>query len=312
MADLLPFPRGATVRGDRVYLYGVDIGAMGDFDLTDAASQGDGYRTWGDVQRQRAANAREVGWNAGIGAAGSLTQLALGAIPTATDARNADRLAALTAAEKAGRLGLSADERALAEATILNPVRTIATQANEATAMQMAAAPTASLASQAAARQANQRAAQDAAVKAGIAINAAEIQARKDQVQELEERTKDKAEQQAALISRGANIVGDLAKMGGKIAAAQAAKVEPSDAELLTMSKATTADGKTPAYPSYYNKAPDEIRTLWRQQQALERAQSKKPLFGTPKPKAKTQTDVNVPEPVLGDFLDAGSASTYG
>jgi hypothetical protein len=76
-----------------------------------AASMVVGPRTWGDIQRQSAANARELGVNAGIGTAGALAKLALEQSPTATDVRNDQKLAGLEEAERKGTLGLDAAER---------------------------------------------------------------------------------------------------------------------------------------------------------------------------------------------------------
>lgn len=270
MAELLKdLPLGARIDGQFVYGANNEIlGRVSEYDTSPllAGSPTNDW-TWGDIKRQNARNAKEVGAVGAAGALASLAQIGLNEIPTTTDTRNADRTKVLQGMERTGTMGLTADERAQAEATVLTPARQLAREAQERTAARLASAPTSSLASQAAFAQANEKAAQDAAVKGGIAINQANIEAKARQTAELESRLREKGQQDADRRDQVIGAIGDIAKMGGKLAAAQVQQRGLSDKELAWASTATDEDGK-PLYASFYGKAPDQMRAAMDRQKA--------------------------------------------
>ena len=243
--------------------YAIDMASVGSMAQS-------GPLTPGDRKRATEANVRELGVNAGIGGIAQLAQMGLGAIPTATDTRNKEKLDQLNEMERTGRMGLSADERALAESTMMNPVRTLATESRQRGEGQLAAMGNTSLAAQNAVRLANDQAVTNAAVRAGQEITRANIEAKRLQERELEQRTKDEAEKQAATLDRMSQTIGGLAKIGGRIAAAQVAKREPTDNELLTMARATGGDNK-PLNPEYAGKSADEIRQMQKDEEKAAR-----------------------------------------
>lgn len=305
-------PAGATIQNGRVVgSNGADLGDVSAF-ATDVSllATPTQPRTWGDIQRQNAANARELGANAAVGGAGALAQLALSQIPTATDTRNAERLASLEAAEKAGNLGLTGDERAQVEADVLNPARAEAAQRQAQTGQRLASAGGASLATQQAMEAADAKAAQAGLIQAGAEMSRENLAKTAANEKELEERTQYQANKQSALYDQISQAVGDLAKMGGRVAAAQVSRTEPSDADLVAMSKQTKADG-TAMYPAFVNKSPDEIRAIQKQQMALDRARKAEPVNVRTKP-----TNAQAP---LDNFnldgtatLDASTAASPG
>lgn len=314
MAALPLLPAGASILGTRVILNGRDIGDLSEFDsgdYLDAATYGSNWTSAGDIRRQNAANAREVGVQAGIGALGTAAQLGIGAIPTATDARNAARIAALTDAESKGRLGLSADERQQAEATILNPARALARESEARTSQRLAGMGGASLASQVGMQAANAKAQQDAAVRAGIAINQANIDAKRQQTAELESRLKDKAEREGQNLDRLEGGLVDLARMGGKIAAAQVATRGPSDRDLLGMQSEKLADGSA-AFPALQGKSVPEMREAQDAEAARRREQGRMDRMNLFEPKKKRQKPLPVDMEAAGDdLLDAATGSPY-
>lgn len=308
MAELKDLPVGATINGTGVFdADGRYLGTRDEFDVSNilGASPTNDW-TWGDVKRQNARNAQEVGAVGAAGALASLAQIGIGAIPTTTDTRNTKRIAELEGAEKAGKLGLTADERAQAEATVLTPARQLARQAQESTGSRLASAPTTSLASQAAFAQANQKAAQDAAVKGGIAINQANIEAKQRQVAELESRLRDKGEQDAARRDQVIGAIGDIAKMGGKLAAAQVQARGLSDKEIAYATSATGADGK-PLYPAVYGMDPGEARGIMDKQKARDVYDAKQGYIEEQKriKALKKQSAVKTSPVDYGDFNEA-------
>lgn len=222
-----------------------DIGPKEDFalDYGVAGSAAAGPLTPGDRRRISAANMRELGAVGGAGALAELAQVGLSAIPTATDTRNAEKLAELQAREKSGTLGLTAEEAAQAQSTLVNPARALAAESRERANAQLASMGNTSLAAQSAVRAAAEKTAQDAALRAGQAITQANIEARVRNTRELEQRTQTEADKQAATVNRIGATIGQLATMGGKIAAAQVGKRDMTEAELKTLATATDKDG---------------------------------------------------------------------
>lgn len=299
MAELLKdLPLGARIDGQFVYGANDEIlGRVSEYDTSPllAGSPTNDW-TWGDIKRQNQRNAKEVGAVGAAGALASLAQIGLNEIPTATDTRNADRTKVLQGMERTGTMGLTADERSQAEATVLTPARQLAREAQERTAARLASAPTSSLATQAAFAQANEKAAQDAAVKGGIAINQANIEAKARQTAELESRLREKGQQDADRRDQVIGAIGDIAKMGGKLAAAQVQQRGLSDKDVSFMSTAKNDDG-SPKYPWAVGKSPEEIRRAAERQKAYD-------IYGAQADAkaAKKQTSLSTSTPDIGAF----------
>lgn len=310
MAELLQRPAGSQEIGE--YLYdrnGNRLGLLSEFeaDYTQVGSPSNDW-TYGDVKAQNARNAKELGFQAGAGALASLAQIGIGAIPTATSTRNEERLTELQQAEAAGRLGLSADERAQLEATLLTPARQMARQAEEETGKRLAAMPTASLATQQALQQANQKAAQQAAVQAGIEMGRANIEAKREQTAELESRLKDKAKQEARNIDTAIGAIGDIAKMGGRLAAAQTQVRDLSDKDIGYLTTAKTAEGK-PLYEWAYGKDAATVRDAANRQKAFDVMSAQKSAREMER-KAKKQPAIGLPETDT-EVLDMYETGSY-
>lgn len=268
-------PPGAHIdaRGRVVDAYNRDLGAKEDFsiDWARAGSAAEsGPLTPEDRQRIAKANAETLGVQAGVGALAQLAQVGLSAIPTETDTRNAAKLEELRGREQRGELGLSANERQAAEAQALNPARALATEGRQRSADRLAAMGGTSLAAQSAVEAAANQASQEAAVRGGEAVMRANIEAEQRNRRELEQRTQYEANKQAQTIDRISQTLGDLATMGGKIAAAQVQSRAFTDDELRKLSTATDANNQ-PLYPEYAGMEPKDIRAKMSAQQSVER-----------------------------------------
>lgn len=250
-----PLPYDAEIRDGIVYdPAGNKLGAVTDFDITTIAGPATSRMTPGDIKRQNEANAKELGTQAVIGGLADLAQWGLGAIETDTDKRNKAEIQRL---EK--EPGLSADEAAYLDATMLDPARALARESRERAEQRLSRMDNTSLAAQKAVQAAADENAREAALAAGREKARADIEARAANRRELEQRYQYEANKEKANIDRASQMLGSLAQMGGRIAAAQVGKREPKDADLLAMSKETKADG-APAYPDLWGKGPDEIR----------------------------------------------------
>lgn len=281
VVDLPPGWRIVTVNGDDYVVddQGRARGAPNAFKV-DASTLGTATeRSYADIADQNKRNAKELGVQAGIEAAGALANLALTAAPTSADTRNSQKLAELTAAEKAGRLGLDAAERQDFENTMLNPARAQAEEARVRLGQRLAGAGGTSLATQVALQQANESAIQKTFAAAGAEENRANIAKRAQQERELEQRTQYEANRQSQNLENIGATLGELGKMGGRIAAAQVQKRGLKDDELVAKASEIDANGQ-PKNPGLYKYRgdPAALRRLDEEQKRLERARAKMPV----------------------------------
>lgn len=193
--------------------------------------------TPGDLRRQQEANARSLGVAAGIGAAGTAAQVGLSLIPTATDVRNDAALADFEAKKQAGQLGLSADQRAVLQRALLNPARAALTEARQHTDARLASMGNTSAGAQRAAEAASRDSAIKQETQAGIEITRQDIEERRRQEQENEERIAEKGKREAGRINAIGQAIGQVAEKGGAVLAAQAERREPYDAEIIALQR---------------------------------------------------------------------------
>lgn len=206
-----------------------------------------------DMKLANKALGKELAVNAGIAGIGQLAQLGASFIPTAQDARNKEKLAELQQLEETGQLGLSASERQQLEAETMNPVKALARESrlrSEAAQASMGEGTSAADVTRAAREE--RRDVQAAAQNAGIAIGRANLEKAAEQVSELESRIAYKSNRAADRIKQGEAIVGGMAPLVGRAAAAQASVREPSVAELKK------------AYPELAGLEDDAILTWYR------------------------------------------------
>lgn len=178
--------------------------------------------TEGEMVLADAARRQEMRSVLGATGVAGAAQLGLSYIPTAQDTRNKERLAELQRREKAGLLGKSAQEDVLLEASLMNPVRGLATQQTqrgeaERASMGGTRSARAALEAQKAERQVVTQAAQQAGLKKAERY----FQRKAAETQELEQRTayeSEKAKNRLELL--GATIAG-LSGLGGKYMAAE-------------------------------------------------------------------------------------------
>lgn len=178
--------------------------------------------TEGEMVLADAARRQEMRSVLGATGAAGAAQLGLSYIPTAQDTRNKERLAELQRREKAGLLGKSAQEDVFLEASLMNPVRGLATQQTqrgeaERASMGGTRSARAALEAQKAERQVVTQAAQQAGLKKAERY----FQRKAAETQELEQRTayeSEKAKNRLELL--GATIAG-LAGLRGKYMAAE-------------------------------------------------------------------------------------------
>lgn len=247
-------PEGSPVVGtDRsLFLRAAGAYAPGEDDLTA-----------GDVKRQGQQALREMATQGLIGVAGTGAELALSAIPTAADRRNNERLATLDAAEKSGTLGLGAQERQALTAALLNPVRAEATEAQQHADARLASMGNTSAAAQLGVARANDEATRKAALAAGTQIMQADIAAKNRQLQELDERTAYKAERAAQRLNAAGGLVDSLAGTLGRVAAAQATKRDPYDAEIDKARDAIDPVTGMRMFPELQNMDNGQARSFW-------------------------------------------------
>lgn len=217
-----------------------------------------------DIKRQRAAAWGTLGAQTGIGAALTAAQIGLAAAPTVTDKTNDRELSRLRKLEKAGKLGLSAGERQQAEATLMNPVRAMATEGRERGEAFLASAGGGNVADLQRERAATKQAVTDAAVKAGIAIEDADLRAEQQQRTELEQRRAYKAERQKVPFEMVGQAIQSIAPTMGKVAAGFAESRAPYDAELLAYANARGKDGQL-LHPGLKGLSVADLRAAWSQ-----------------------------------------------
>lgn len=228
--------------------------------VSTAAKYTTGYNpmlgTPADIQRQQAEAWKTLGTQAGVGALLTAGQIGLSALPTVADTYNEAELARLEKLGQAGKLGLSAGQRQQAEATTMNPVRALASESQRrGEAFQASMGDSGNVATLERERQATKKAVSDAAVRAGIAINQADLEAEERQRMEMEQRRAYKAEREKKPFEMIGQALSALAPTLGKVAAGFAESRQPYDAELLAFAQ---------QYDAYRGKSVDELRELWK------------------------------------------------
>lgn len=221
-----------------------------------------------DIKRQQAEAWRTLGAQTGVGAALTAGQIALAAAPTAADTFNTAELKRLNKLEKAEKLGLSAGERQQAEATLMNPVRALATEGRERGEAFLSSAGGGNVADLQRERVATKKATADAAVKAGIAIEDADLRAEAAQRTEMEQRRAYKSERQKVPFEMVGQAIQSIAPTMGKVAAGFAESRAPYDAELLAYARAKGPDGKL-LHPGWEDASVADLRSAWGQGRLL-------------------------------------------
>jgi hypothetical protein len=141
--------------------------------------------------------------------------------PNAQDVRNKEQLEKLQKLEAQGKLGLTGRERRQAEATMLSPVKALATEDRKRAEGRLA-----TMGNQSAAeldrieRQAGDRA-QEAGLAAGMQISKMHLDKAAQQLNELEERIAFKAERQKGRREFAAQTIGQAGGIAGQVMASR-------------------------------------------------------------------------------------------
>lgn len=176
----------------------------------------------GEMILAKQAHQREM---AGVGGAALAAGLAQGAIPyafpTAQDVRNKEKLGALQAKEKAGRLGRDEQAEAYTENVMMNPVRSFATeQRARGEAERASTAATTSAAQQLREARVEAGTVAQAAQKTGMEKARQYFAKKAAETQELEQRTAYESEKKKNTLSMLGNTIAGLAGLTGKYLAA--------------------------------------------------------------------------------------------
>ena len=220
----------------------------------------------GDITRAQNAGAKQAGVAAGIGAAAQLGQLGLTFVNTAQDKKNKERLAELESTRK----GLSADERRVAEDTMMNPVRAMATESRQKNEASLAAMGGSSVADLTRVRRESERRVGEAGVQAGANIAKLDLDAAAAQRAEEESRRSYESSRARQRIEMLGQTLAKGAEMMGPVLASSAVKTAPQDADLVRMQGAKRGDG-TPVYPGLQGLSLDQIRANWEAEQKGEK-----------------------------------------
>jgi hypothetical protein len=187
-------------------------------------------------------------------AAGGL-QAAVSFVPTAQDTRNKEKLAELQRREKAGLLGKNAQEDAFLEASLMNPVRGLATQqtqCGEAERASMGGTRSAREALQA--QKAERQVVTQAAQQAGLKKAERYFQRKAAETQELEQRTAYKSEKAKNQLELLGNTIAGLSGLAGKYLAAEVQETITPD----------QLDSFLRSNPGYSGLSPQEILNAYR------------------------------------------------
>ena len=176
----------------------------------------------GEMILAKQAHQREM---AGVGGAALAAGLAQGAIPyvfpTAQDVRNREKLGALQAKEKAGRLGRDEQAEAYTENVMMNPVRSFATeQRARGEAERASTSATTSAAQQMREARVEAGTLAQAAQKTGMEKARQYFAKKAAETQELEQRTAYESEKKKNTLSMLGNTIAGLAGLTGKYLAA--------------------------------------------------------------------------------------------
>ncbi len=194
-------------------------------------------------------------------AAGGL-QAATGLIPTAQDTRNKEKLAELERREKAGLLGKNAQEDAFLEASLMNPVRGLATQQTQRGEAERASmGGTRSARDVLQAQKAERQVVAGAAQQAGLKKAERYFQRKAAETQELEQRTAYKSEKAKNSLELLGNTIAGLSGLAGKYMAAEVQETITPD----------QLDSFLKSNPQYSGMSPDEVLNAFRASQKSSR-----------------------------------------
>jgi hypothetical protein len=220
------------------------------------------------LEMANAAMAKELAVNAGIAGAMGAAQLGMSFIPTAQDTRNKEELEKLERLEAQNKLGLSGAERRQLETELLNPARALARESRLNTeAAQASMGNSQSVANVTRAAREERRDVQDAAVKAGAIIGRTNLERADQQLRELEQRTAYQSNRAADRLGMGMRTLSQVAPMVGQAAAAQVQVREPTVEEIVAR------------YPQLAGMDPEEIKALYRSNQAAAQQDAMSRLF---------------------------------
>ena len=225
----------------------------------DYLASADTVLTPGDVKRGQEAALAEYGVNAGVGAALGAGQLGLSFIDTPQDTYNTTELKKLEQLEKGNKLGLTGEERQVAEETLMNPVRSFAADTARRTESRLASSGGASVADQVRAQRQEEKAVSDASVDASQRIVNAHLARKEAQRAEMEQRRAYESERQTSRIAMLGQTVAGLAQNFGKVAAGMAVKSRMTDGQISVLQNATDDAGHL-LYPGLSGSI-DDART---------------------------------------------------
>lgn len=321
MATLRPFPPDAHIDADGNVVGDVTKFVYGRADEFEPPSTVSNplARTFtpksaGDIQREQAANAREMGTAAAVGAAGSALDVAASFIPTAQDTRNEQELANFRGMAQAGQLGLSQDERGALQRALMGPARAALTSARQHEDERQASLGNRSVAAQQASAASSRDAAIKAEMQAGQEIERQNIAERHRQEQQNEERIAYKGEREAQRIAAATNAVNKGASQIGAVLAAQATERAPLDADLLKQAQMKDDRGN-PVYPSladaYAKGGIEGARSEW-DRAAKEERQARDPLARLFAPKKRAPAEELEPAAEVQPPPSVGPATATG
>jgi hypothetical protein len=237
--------------------------------------------TEGEMVLADVARRQEMRSVLGTTAAAGLAQGAIPYVfPTAQDTRNKEKLAELQRREKAGLLGKNAQEDVFLEASLMNPVRGLATQQTqrgEAERASMGGTRSAREALQA--QKAERQVVAQAAQQAGLKKAERYFQRKAAETQELEQRTAYESEKKKNTLEMLGNTIAGLSGLAGKYMAAEVQEtVTPDQLDAFLRSN-----------PRYSGMSPQEILTAYRNSRR-----------GTPGAKEATMLTAEVGGPEAG------------
>ncbi len=211
-----------------------------------------------DIAASQKQGLKDAGIAAGIGAASSLAEIGLSAIPTAADNENRKRLD-----ELAKHKGLSGGERADIDEQAMRGVRALATESQARDEGALAASGQHSAASLQRVRSSNADALNRAAIAAAdIGIQANQRKVAQD-TQEEQERISYKGDRQREKIKYAIDGINGLASLAGPVLAAQPDRVMPTEAQFRAMQRAKDPDGNA-MYAGLQGLGYDEWLRNWK------------------------------------------------
>ena len=212
-----------------------------------------------DLRRAGQQGWSQAGGAAAIGAAGSLAQLGLTFVETATDKATKERLAELQKHK-----GLTDAERQQFRDTALNPALAVAGENRLRTEGQLAGMGGVDLRTQNAVRAVGERETQRSLLAAGVAEGQADLQKKAADTAEEHSLLQFQANKATQRIEMIGQTLSELAKQAGPVLAAQPTTGQVTDQQLLAMQAETRPDGSL-TYPGLQGKNLDQIRALYKQ-----------------------------------------------